>query len=74
MIVRISPQYYARRDEDGSRSIVDTETRKVAVIAETLLLERLDEATAMEIVDAVRKRHLASKEPGGTSAEGARPY
>jgi hypothetical protein len=49
------PQYCARRDEDGSWSIVDTETRTVAVIAETLPLERLDEAAAMEIVDVLRK-------------------
>jgi hypothetical protein len=49
------PQYCARRDEDGGWSIVDTETRTVAVIAETLPLERLDEAAAMEIVDVLRK-------------------
>lgn len=70
--MRTRPQYYARRDGDGSWSIVDTQTHKVAVIAETLPLRRLDELTAMEIIDALRKRHSASGEPGasveGTSA------
>ncbi|MFA1621679.1 hypothetical protein ACDY96_02320 [Rhizobium mongolense] len=71
MNMRIRPQYYARRDGDGSWSIVDTQTHKVAVIAETLPLRRLDELTAMEIIDALRKRHWASGEPGA-SAEGTR--
>lgn len=71
MNMRIRPQYYARRDGDGSWSIVDTQTHKVAVIAETLPLRRLDESTAMEIIDALRKRHSASGEPGA-SAEGTR--
>jgi hypothetical protein len=63
------PQHYARRDGDGSWSIVDTQTHKVAVIAETLPLRRLDESTAMEIIDALRGRHSASGE-SGASAEG----
>ncbi|TDW35762.1 hypothetical protein EV128_102307 [Rhizobium azibense] len=61
-------QYYARRDGDGSWSIVHTQTHKVAVIAETLPLKRLDEATAMEIIDALSERCLASEAPG-TSPE-----
>ncbi len=52
VINRISPLCYARRDEDGSWSIGVMEARTVAVIAETLPLERRDEATTMEIVDA----------------------
>ncbi|MBB4231122.1 hypothetical protein [Rhizobium mongolense] len=70
MIIRTCPQYHARRDGDGSWSIVDTQTHKVAVIAETLPLRRLDESTAMEIIDAL-KRHSRSGEPG-ISAESAR--
>ncbi|MBB4277934.1 hypothetical protein [Rhizobium mongolense] len=63
MTIRIGPQYYARRDGDGSWSIVDTQTHKVAVIAETVPLRRLDESTAMEIIDAL-KTHSASEEAG----------
>ncbi|MHC2298126.1 hypothetical protein [Rhizobium mongolense] len=62
-------KYYAKRDGDGSWSIVYTQTRKVAVIAETLPLRHLDEASAMEIIDALRGRHSASEGPA-TSADG----
>ncbi|AJD46036.1 hypothetical protein RGR602_PC02013 (plasmid) [Rhizobium gallicum bv. gallicum R602sp] len=64
--MKIRPQYYARRDGDGSWSIVHTQTHKVAVIAEILPLTRLDESTAMEIIDALSERHSASEAPGTT--------
>ncbi|SCW72956.1 hypothetical protein SAMN02927900_04228 [Rhizobium mongolense subsp. loessense] len=65
--MNIRPHYYARRDGDGSWSIVNTQTQKVAVIAEILPLRRLDESTAMEIIDALRERHSASGEPGASA-------
>ncbi|TDW16160.1 hypothetical protein EV128_14022 [Rhizobium azibense] len=67
----IRPQYCARRDADGRWSIVDTQTHRVAVIAETLPLRRLDESTATAIIDALRASRSASGEPGA-SAEGTR--
>lgn len=42
MTIRTWPQYYARGDGDGSWSIVDTQTHRVAAIAETLPLKRLE--------------------------------
>ncbi|OWK24911.1 hypothetical protein AJ87_16250 [Rhizobium yanglingense] len=75
MNMRIRPQYYARRDGDGSWSIVDTQTHKVAVIAETLPLRRLDESTAMEIIDALRKRHSLPENPAPPpKARGPKPF
>ncbi|TCU24629.1 hypothetical protein EV130_106222 [Rhizobium azibense] len=67
MNTRTFPHYYARRDGDGTWSIVDTRTHQVAVIAETLPLKRLDEATAMEIIDAL-KRHPASRDSAESDA------
>ncbi|WP_455873747.1 hypothetical protein [Rhizobium yanglingense] len=67
--MNIRPQYYARRDGDGSWSIIDTQTHKVAVIADTVPLTRLDEATALGIIDELRRRHSASREHSA-SAEG----
>ncbi len=61
--MNIRPQYYARRDGDGRWSIVHRQTNKVAVIAETLPLTRLDESTAMEIIDALSARYSASEAP-----------
>lgn len=49
-------QYHARRDEDGTWSIVDVRTGKIAVIAEAMTLKHLDETTAMEIMDALHPR------------------
>lgn len=57
MIFPICPQYTARHEEEGTWSILDTETGEVAVVDHTVTLKRLDEATAMDIVDAVTMDH-----------------
>jgi hypothetical protein len=74
VIIRISRQYYVKRDEDGITFRLATWRRARSVTAETLPLKCFDEATTMEIVDAMSKRHLASEKPGGASAERARAY
>ncbi|TCU04827.1 hypothetical protein EV132_1389 [Rhizobium sullae] len=60
MIVRMYPPYYARRDPDATWSIVDIRTGMIVVIAETVLLQHLDEATIMDIIDVLRERDSTS--------------
>lgn len=57
MTFPICPQYAARHEEDGTWSILDLETGTVAIVGDAVTLKRLDEATAMEIVDALRVDH-----------------
>lgn len=44
--------------EDGTWSIVDVRTGKIAVVADTLALKRLDETAAMEIMDALHQTNV----------------